>query len=161
MRSQCNAEWTACSHFWLSYQIMLKNLVTFIWGALVATRHSSPPVWILYSITSTTFSQASHQDLLKTTPHSQVFVLIDNFVLTMYHILLLVHVQPTPCMSSSVAGVITATQTTPSTQLLAGFTTIHVTVSSSFYSSSSSFFSSLFTILQATPATTGKQQLSV
>ena len=116
----------------------------------------------------TTFSQASHQDLLKTTTHSQVFVFFYNFVLIMYNILLLVHVQPTPLpyVSLSVAGVITATQTTLSTQILAGFTTIHVTVSSSFYtsssstsSSSSSSSSSLFTLLPATPATTCKQQV--
>ena len=69
--------------------------------------------------------------------------------------MLLLLVLPTtlPYMSSSVAGVITATQATPSFQLFSSSTTIHVSI---FHASSSS---SLFTLLQATPVTTCKQQV--
>ena len=138
---------------------MLKNLVTFTWGALVAIKHSSPPVWAPYSIMLTTFSQASQ---LKTTTHSQVFVCnSNNFVLTVYHVLTFNLAQPTPLpyMSSSVAGVISTTQTTPSFQLFSSSTTIHVSSFHASSTSSSSFSSSsFFTLLQATPAATCEWQ---
>ena len=65
--------------------------------------------------------------------------------------------QPTtlPYVSSSVAGVITATQATPFFQLFSSSTTIHVSSFHASLASSSSFsYSSFFTLLQATPAAT-------
>ena len=67
-----------------------------------------------------------------------------------------------PYMSSSVAGVITATQTTSSFQLFSSSTSTTYTIHVSIFHVSSSFSSStLFTLLQATPATTCKQQVAM